>query len=68
MGRNVLVTGASGGFGELTIRTLLRRGHRVIGSIREPQGKNRDLAQLAQITQGIYSNFGTDGMLKVRVH
>jgi NAD(P)-dependent dehydrogenase (short-subunit alcohol dehydrogenase family) len=36
----VLVTGTSSGFGEITSRTLARRGHRVFAAMRDVAGRN----------------------------
>ncbi|MEM7186080.1 MAG: SDR family NAD(P)-dependent oxidoreductase [Bacteroidota bacterium] len=44
----ILVTGASGGFGSLTVKTLLERGHQVVGTMRNSSGKNQEAA--AQLT------------------
>jgi NAD(P)-dependent dehydrogenase (short-subunit alcohol dehydrogenase family) len=38
---NILVTGANGDFGKLIIQNLLNYGHTVIGSIRDPDGRNK---------------------------
>jgi NAD(P)-dependent dehydrogenase (short-subunit alcohol dehydrogenase family) len=40
----ILVTGASGGFGSLIVKTLLGRGHAVAASMRDPSGRNRAIA------------------------
>ena len=47
----VLITGANGGFGVLTVKTLLSQGHSVVATVRNPESKNKSAAdQLA--TQG----------------
>lgn len=48
---NVLVTGTSTGFGHLTAVALATRGHRVIATMRDPKGKNRERA--AALPRGI---------------
>jgi len=37
----VLITGANGGFGALTVKTLLEQGHSVVGTMRNPDSKNK---------------------------
>ena len=44
MPQNVLVTGASGGFGALITKSLLRDGHNVVGSMRGADGRNKAIA------------------------
>ena len=42
---NVLVTGASGGFGALTVKILLNQGHGVAATIRNAETKNKAIAE-----------------------
>lgn len=42
---NILITGASGGFGNLTTLALLQRGHSVFASMRGTTEKNQDAAE-----------------------
>ena len=42
--KKVLITGASGGFGKLTVLKLLQKGHQVAASMRDIDGKNKDVA------------------------
>ncbi|MEM8553510.1 MAG: SDR family oxidoreductase [Pseudomonadota bacterium] len=37
---NILITGASGGFGALMVADLIKAGHRVAGTVRDPNGRN----------------------------
>ena len=41
---NILVTGASSGFGNLIVTDLVKAGHRVAGTVRDPEGRNADVA------------------------
>jgi|APFre7841882724_1041349.scaffolds.fasta_scaffold27077_2 NAD(P)-dependent dehydrogenase (short-subunit alcohol dehydrogenase family) len=45
MTHTVLLTGAAGGFGRLTAQTLLDQGHRLVATMRAPDGRNREAAQ-----------------------
>lgn len=40
----VIITGANGGFGALTVKTLLSQGHEVAATIRNPEGRNKAAA------------------------
>lgn len=42
---NILVTGASSGFGNLIVNDLINAGHRVAGTVRDPEGRNKEAAQ-----------------------
>lgn len=44
MSKKVLITGASGGFGFLTAKTLIENGHTVVGTMRSTTGKNEEVA------------------------
>ena len=46
MTQNILVTGASGGFGTLITKALIRDGHTVVGSLRDAAGRNQANAQV----------------------
>lgn len=45
MSSRVLITGAAKGFGRLTAETLLKTGHTVIASMRDPEGRNKEHAE-----------------------
>ena len=38
---NIVITGAAGGFGFLTVKRLLADGHKVVGSARDFSGRNK---------------------------
>lgn len=44
MKKKILITGANGGFGKLTVLTLLQKGHQVAASMRDPERRNKLLA------------------------
>ena len=41
MSKKILITGANGGFGQLTVKSLLQEGHKVTASMRNVQDRNR---------------------------
>ncbi|MEQ9467599.1 MAG: SDR family oxidoreductase [Ekhidna sp.] len=45
MAKKVLITGSNGGFGKLTVETLLNAGHQVAASMRGINGKNKETAE-----------------------
>jgi NAD(P)-dependent dehydrogenase (short-subunit alcohol dehydrogenase family) len=44
MSKKVLITGANGGFGFLTVKELIARGHQVVGTMRAPEGRSAEQA------------------------
>jgi len=42
--KNVLITGAAGGFGTVIIETLLGKGYTVTGALRDAEGRNKSAA------------------------
>lgn len=44
MTQTVLITGVNSGFGYLTANTLSDNGYTVIGTMRDPQGRNASIA------------------------
>ncbi|WP_276978830.1 SDR family NAD(P)-dependent oxidoreductase, partial [Flavobacterium filum] len=47
--KNILITGASTGFGKLTSQTLAKQGHMVIATMRDTNGKNAQQAQQLEL-------------------
>ena len=45
MTRNILITGASGGFGALTVKELLKRGKNVAATMRNSNTRNKEVAE-----------------------
>ena len=44
MSQKILITGANGGFGRLTLESLLHNNHQVVASMRDIDGRNKELA------------------------
>lgn len=45
MKQKILITGANGAFGLLAVLALLKSGHQVVATMREPDGRNADAAK-----------------------
>lgn len=45
MSKKIIITGSSGGFGALTVKTLLKGGHQVAATMRNSETKNKDVAE-----------------------
>ncbi len=84
MKKNILITGASAGFGKLIALTLLEKGHRVTASMRDAQGRNQaaaeelksagadiveiDVTDDASVKRGVAAAIETSGGLDVVVN
>ena len=44
MSRKILTTGANGAFGGLAVKALLNKGHQVVATMRDPEGRNTEAA------------------------
>jgi NAD(P)-dependent dehydrogenase (short-subunit alcohol dehydrogenase family) len=44
MSKKILITGASGGFGKLTVEKLIANGHKVAAGMRDVAGRNKETA------------------------
>ena len=53
MTKKILITGASGGFGKLTVLTLLQKGHQVAATMRDVNGRNKIVADELRIAGAI---------------
>jgi NAD(P)-dependent dehydrogenase (short-subunit alcohol dehydrogenase family) len=49
MSKKIMITGSSGGFGKLTVLSLLKQGHQVAATMRNPGSKNKEVAD--ELTQ-----------------
>ncbi len=45
MSKKILITGASGGFGKLTVAKLIANGHKVAAAMRDISGRNKHIAE-----------------------
>jgi NAD(P)-dependent dehydrogenase (short-subunit alcohol dehydrogenase family) len=51
--KNVLITGAAGGFGKVIIEALLKEGYTITGAMRDVTGRNKHTAE-ALINKGVF--------------
>jgi NAD(P)-dependent dehydrogenase (short-subunit alcohol dehydrogenase family) len=51
--KNVLITGAAGGFGNVIIEALLAEGYSITGAMRDSKGRNKQTADLLE-DKGVY--------------
>ncbi|MDE1462495.1 SDR family oxidoreductase [Spartinivicinus poritis] len=56
MKQNILITGSNSGFGLLTTKLLLQQGHNVIASMRDPEGRNSQVASEIKSLGGLIVN------------
>lgn len=84
MSKTVLITGVNSGFGYLIANTLVKANYKVIGSIREPKGRNAsvanelrnkgitivdiDVTDDVSVTQGVQSAIETTGQIDVLIN
>lgn len=84
MSKKILITGASGGFGVLTVEKLLANGHKVAAAMRDIGGRNKmtaekltalgavvvelDVTQDDSVTKGVQSAMGQLGGLDVLIN
>ena len=45
MSKKIIIAGANGGFGKLTAISLLQRGHQVVATARDLQGRNKEISE-----------------------